>query len=74
MLELEEEEAVKVKEHIEIETNFGVGVGLEVGLNVDEITEGVIRKFIEEFNTSSLVLDPVLYSFQTEESAEEDEL
>ncbi len=74
MLELEEEEAVKVKEHIEIEKNFGVGVGLEVGLNVDEITDAVIEKFIEDFNSSTLILDPILYSFQTEESAEEDEL
>lgn len=67
ILDLEEEEAVKVNEHIELDSNLDFGVGLEACLNIDEITHDVIEKFIKEFNNDTLKLDPTLYSFQTEE-------
>lgn len=67
MMELEEEAAVKVQEHIEIDTNVDFGVGLNVGLNVDEVDKAVISKFIEEFNSDTIELDPDLYSFQHDE-------
>lgn len=67
IMELEEEEAVKVQEFIDIDTNHDYGVGLDAALNVDEINDKVIRKFIKEFNDDTLVLDETLYSFQTEE-------
>ncbi|MFN4147049.1 MAG: hypothetical protein ACK4GN_14585 [Runella sp.] len=67
---LEEEEEIKVKEHLEIDTTFEYGVGLDVCLHVEAITDEVISRFIEEFNSGKLRLDATLYSFS---SLEEDE-
>lgn len=67
MMELEDEEAVKVSEHIEVDPHIDYGVGLDVGLNVEKITPQIIEKFIKDFNEESLKLDKTLYSFQTEE-------
>ena len=67
MMELEEEAAVKVQEHIEIDTTVDYGIGLDVGLNVDEVNAEVISKFIEGFNADTIELDPGLYSFQHDE-------
>lgn len=64
MMELEEEEEVKVQEHLEIDTNVDFGVGVNVALNVDKITDTVIQKFIKEYNDDTLHLDETLYSFQ----------
>lgn len=67
MMELEEEEAVKVTEHIEIDPNIDYGIGLDVALNVEKITSKVIEKFIKDFNEENLKLDQTHYSFQSEE-------
>ncbi len=67
IMELEEEEAVKVQEFLDLDTNHDYGIGLDAALNVEEIDEKVIAKFIREFNEDTLVLDDTLYSFQTEE-------
>lgn len=67
IMDLEEEEAVKVQEFVDIDTNHDYGIGLDAALNVEEITEKVVAKFIQEFNDDTLVLDETLYSFQTEE-------
>ncbi len=66
ILELEDEEEVKVKEHIEIDTSLDFGVGLDIGLNVEEVTANVIEKFITQFNSDTLKLDETLYTFQNE--------
>lgn len=65
ILELEEEEAVKVKEHIEIDPNGDFGVSLDVGLHVEKITPKIIQQFIKDYNEDCLRLDETLYSFQT---------
>jgi len=65
ILELEEEEAVKVKEHIEIDPNAEFGVSLDVGLHVEKITPKIIQQFIKDFNEDALKLDDTLYTFQT---------
>ncbi len=65
--EMEEDEEVKVAEHVEIDTDFEYGIGLEVGLNVQEITEDVIENFIKNFNAGTLNLDKTLYSFNHHE-------
>jgi hypothetical protein len=44
-----------------------------VSLNVEEIDESVISKFIQEFNDDTLSLDETLYSFMTEDEDLEDE-
>lgn len=64
MDELEEEEAVKVQEHVDVDPNIDYGIGLDVGLNVDKITPKVIEKFIKDYNEETLKLDPTHYSFQ----------
>lgn len=68
MDELEEEEAVKVQEHVDIDENIDFGIGLDAGLNVEEITDSVIEKFVDDFNEENLKLDTTMYSFQFEES------
>ncbi len=65
ILELEEEEAVKVKEHLEIDANADFGVSLDVGLHVEKVTPGVIQQFIRDYNADTLKLDDTLYTFQT---------
>lgn len=70
IMDLEEEEAVKVQEHLEIDPNIDFGVGLDVGLNVEKITPKVIEKFIKDYNEESLNLDKTLYSFQMQENEE----
>ncbi len=65
ILELEEEDQVKVKEHVDLDQHVDFGIALDIGLHVEEVTPEVIEKFIGDFNTDSLKLDPTLYSFQT---------
>lgn len=67
IMEIEEEETVKVQEFVDIDTHHDFGIGLDAALNVDEITEQVISKFVQEFNEDTLVLDDTMYSFQTED-------
>jgi hypothetical protein len=66
-MELEEDESVKVKEHIEIDEKAEFGISLDVGLHVEKITPHVIEKFIKEYNADTLQLDETSYSFQTED-------
>ena len=63
--ELEEEEDFKVSEFVEVETDFEYGIGLNIALNVEEIDNEVITKFVNDFNSGTLKLDPTLYSFSS---------
>jgi hypothetical protein len=65
--EIEENEEIKVKEHIETDDKFEYGIGLEVGLNKSEINEKVINDFIIRFNAGRIQLDNTLYSFTAED-------
>jgi hypothetical protein len=67
IMEIEEDETVKVQEFVDIDTHHDYGVGLDAALNVDEINEEVVSKFVREFNEDTLVLDDTMYSFQTED-------
>ena len=71
MMELEEEEAIKVQEHVEVDPDSDYGIGLDVGLNVDEVDSEVISTFISDYNSDSLQLDKKLYSFQHEHEGNE---
>lgn len=73
ILEMEEEETVKVTEHISYDTDFEYGVGLEVCLNVESVTDEVIEKFVREFNAGTIKLDPTAYSFQSEDEDDWDD-
>lgn len=63
--ELEEDEAVKVREHVDVDSNADFGVGLDVGLHREAITEQIINKFIKDFNDDTVQLDLTYYTFQT---------
>jgi hypothetical protein len=67
IMELEEEEAVKVKEHVDMDPNTDFGVALDIGFNVEKVTSREIKKFIKDFNEDTLELDDTLYSFQTQD-------
>jgi hypothetical protein len=67
IMELEEDEAVKVQEHVDIDSNCEFGVSLDVGLHREEITSQVIERFIRDYNEDSLNLDKTFYSFQTQD-------
>ncbi len=72
ILELEEEEAVKVQEHVDMDNHVDFGIALDIGLQVESITPEVVEKFINDFNNDTIQLDDTLYSFQTtEEEAEQ---
>ena len=65
--ELEEDETVKVTEHVDMDSGCEYGVGLDIGLNIEEVSPEVIEKFIKQFNDDTLELDETLYSFQSNE-------
>lgn len=67
IMELEEEEAVKVKEHVDMDANAEFGVALDIGFHLEKITPDVIERFIRDFNEDTLQLDETLYSFQTQD-------
>ncbi|NVJ86126.1 MAG: hypothetical protein HWE15_07455 [Algoriphagus sp.] len=67
IMEIEEEESVKVQEFLDIDTHHDYGIGLDAALNVEHIDDAVIKKFIVEFNDDTIQLDETLYSFQSEE-------
>jgi hypothetical protein len=67
IMELEEEEAVKVKEHVDMDPNTDFGVALDIGFHVEKITSREIEGLIRNFNEDTLQLDETLYSFQTQD-------
>jgi hypothetical protein len=64
--EIEENEEVKLSEHLEIDENFEYGIGLDVCLNVEEVNDQVVTKFVDDFLAGTLKLDPTMYSFKTD--------
>ncbi len=72
IMEMEEEETVKVQEFLDLDTFHDYGIGLDASLNVEFIDDQVISKFVKEFNNDTLILDETFYSFQSEEEPEED--
>lgn len=71
IMELEEEEAVKVKEHVDLDSHTDFGVALDVGFHLDKISSKDIEAFIKNFNEDTLSLDETLYSFQTQDVEDE---
>ena len=62
--ELEEEDSVKVSEHVDLDLDHEFGIGLDIGLHIESVTHAIIERFIHDFNTDKLSLDESLYSFQ----------
>jgi hypothetical protein len=67
IMDMEAEESVKVREHVEIDKNIDYGIGLDIGLNIEEVNSDHINLFIQSFNDDFLKLDQTLYSFQEED-------
>lgn len=67
ILELEDEESVMVKEHVDQDVDSEFGIRLDAGLHREAITPSVISRFIEDFNNDRLELDETLYSFQIQD-------
>jgi hypothetical protein len=67
IMELEEEESVKVQEHIELDKNAEFGISLDIGLHREQITSQVIQRFIKDYNNDTLVLDKTFYSYQIQD-------
>src|SRR5690606_29663232 len=60
IMELEEEGAVKVREHVDIDPDAEFGVALDIGLHRPRITPQEIEQFIRSFNEGNLRLDEAL--------------
>lgn len=73
IMELEEEEEVKVQEFIDMDTNHDYGIGLDAALNLDYINDQTIQKFVKEFNEDTIELDNTLYAFQSEDEELDEE-
>ena len=71
MYEIEDAGTANIAESVSIDENFEFGIGLEAYLNVAEIDEFLIEKFIEDFNAGTMKLDPTRYSFETEDDDED---
>jgi hypothetical protein len=67
IMDLEEADEVKVREHVDLDAKLDFGIGLDAGIHTEQINSKVIEKFIKDFNEGTLVIDPSLYSFQTED-------
>jgi hypothetical protein len=72
IFEIEEAGLANVAEYVEVDTRFDYGVGLEAYLNVVEINEGTIARFIADFNGGTLQLDPIRYSFESDSDEDDD--
>jgi hypothetical protein len=71
LAELEEDDAVRVQEFLDINTDVEFGVGIDACLNVEEVDDDTINRFIKDFNAGKLVLDETEYSFAYDEDEEE---
>ena len=67
IMELEEEEAVKVREHVDMDRNAEFGISLDIGLHLEKIEMSDVEKFIKDFNEDTIQLDDTLYSFQIQD-------
>lgn len=65
--DIEDEELVKVQEHVDMDNGGEYGIGLDIGLNVEEVDDEVVNKFIKDFKEDDLKLDDTLYSFVSNE-------
>ncbi len=64
--DLEEDEAVKVQEHVDMDSGCEYGIGLDIGLNIDQVNSAIMNKFVNDFNEDTISLDDTLYSFQSD--------
>ena len=73
MFVLEEEDQLKVSESVEIDPDFEPGIGLTVALNVPELNDEEIERFVKLFARGQFVPDDTLFSFPGGDEDDEDE-
>jgi hypothetical protein len=61
--EIEGEDEVAVIEYIHTQESTPEGIELDVCLNIDEVSNEAIEKFVTDFNNDTLQLDDTEYSF-----------
>jgi hypothetical protein len=71
--EIESADEVGVSEFVNIDEAVEFGVGIDICLNVEEINDEVIEKFVREFNDGTLELDDSVYSFSYAAEDEDEE-
>lgn len=71
--DIEDEELVKVQEHVDMDSGGEYGIGLDIGLNLEVVTDEVMNKFVRDFNDDNLKLDETLYSFESNEEEFDEE-
>jgi hypothetical protein len=64
IMEMEEDEDMKVSEFINVDLDFDYGIGLEVAVNAELITLEDIGRFVDDFNAGTFKLDNNRYSFK----------
>lgn len=73
IMEIEEEESVKVQEFVDIDTHHDYGIGVDAALNVEYIDDQTISKFIKTFNDDTLKLDDTMYTYMSEDDEFEED-
>lgn len=73
IMDLEEDEEVKVQEFIDVDTNHDYGIGLDAALNVEHIDADTIGRFVKEFNEDTIQLDDTWYAFQSADEEMDEE-
>ncbi|MFT7420138.1 MAG: hypothetical protein ACI9QN_001061 [Arcticibacterium sp.] len=66
IMEMEEDEDMKVSEFVNIDPDFEFGIGLEVAVNAELITLEDIGRFVDDFNVGTFKLDNNRFSFKQE--------
>ncbi len=64
--ELSKDNQYDIQEFIDVDEDTDFGIMLDICLNVPEITDDVIEKFVKDFNSDLLELDETFYSFGEE--------
>jgi len=67
IIDLEEQDKIKVKEHVDEDREGKDVILIDVGLNLDKINSSTIESFIKNYTSGTIVLDNTYYSFQYEE-------
>lgn len=71
--EIYEKNLVRVQETLELYEHESENmVGVEITLNVPELTDEIISKFVKDYNADTLMLDDELHTFSWDEDDDEE--
>ncbi|MCC5945627.1 MAG: hypothetical protein JJT94_11885 [Bernardetiaceae bacterium] len=66
--EIQKEKSIEVNEYINFDETVEYGIGMDICLNVKEVTDAVIEKFITQFNKGTFKADSELRSFEIQKA------